>query len=109
MTMLIFESNRARFAYQGVFYELSDHPYEPCLYLRKDGRIALTLHNAFDVQTLAERFQNGETVTAVSGRTYTEEAFCRVLEAALESGRGEMDFPFAASLVKTPEKSTSPN
>lgn len=97
--MLTYELSRTLFAYQGISYELTDHPYEPCLYLIKDGRIVLTLHNAFTVQTLADRFQNGETVTAVNEKSYTEEAFCRVLEAALESGRTETDFPFAAALV----------
>lgn len=88
------------FLYKGIEYELTDQPQEPCLYLKKDGRIIRTLHNAFTAFDLPEWFAEGRTLTAVNGKVYDATAFCKVLAAAIDSNRSEMDFPFAASLVK---------
>lgn len=93
------DGNRTLFVNNGTEYELSDHPYEPCMYIRKDGRTVVTLHNAFTVSDLPELLSGGGTVTAIDGKTYGEDDFCKVLAAALESGRSEMDFTFAAGLA----------
>lgn len=95
------DGNNVIFAYNGENYVLGDHPYEPCTYIKKDGKIIRTLHNAFTVYDLPEFFAEGRVLTAVDGRKYDEEGFCRVLCAAVDSQRSEMDFPFAANLVKT--------
>lgn len=93
------DGNKTLFFHNGTEYELSDHPYEPCMYIKKDGETVVTLHNAFTVSDLPELFSGGGTVTAIDGKTYGEEDFCRVLDAAVESGRSEMDFTFAAVLA----------
>lgn len=87
------------FAYRDTEYELGDHPYEPCLYIRKDGRTVCTLHNAFTADDLPVRLA-AEPLTGIDGRAYDRDTFCKVLSTALDSGRGEMDFPFAASLAR---------
>lgn len=91
------------FDHNGMMYELGDHPYEPCTYIKLDGKTVCTLHNAFTVDDLPERLARGEKLRAINGREYDEAGFCRVLAWALESGRGDMDFPFAAGLRITPE------
>ena len=50
-------------------YLLSCHPYEPCLYIRTQGRMTV-LHNAFDPERVKEAFENGRTVEAVTGTAY---------------------------------------
>lgn len=45
-------------------------------------------------------FESGETVRAINGIDFDEIAFCRVLVAAINDTRYEMDWPFAARLVK---------
>lgn len=88
------------FLYNGREYELGSQPYEPCLYIRQHGVILRTLHNAFTVDDLPGRFERGETLTGIDGKEYGREAFCRVLAAAIDSSRSEMDFPFAAGLLR---------
>jgi hypothetical protein len=97
--MLKREGDRIIFVHKGVTYDLSDHPYEPCTYIRLDGKIVCTLHNAFTVYDLPEWFAEGKKLKAINGKEYDEEGFCKVLAASIESGRSEMDFPFAARLV----------
>lgn len=84
----------------GETYVLKDHPYEPCLYVKKDGITVLTLHNAFTADSLYESFSSGETVKGIDGRDYGETAFTSVLFEALGSGRDEMNFTFAAELLR---------
>lgn len=94
------EGKKVLFEYKGVRYELSDSPYEPCTYILQDGKIIRTLHNAFTVYDLPEWFAQGKTLTAIDGKVYDEAAFCAVLAATIDSSRTEMDFPFAARLVR---------
>lgn len=92
------------FSFNGQDYTLGSHPYEPCLYIGKGGRILCTLHNAFDAYELPETFARGESLTGPDGRMYGCGSFCRALLAAIASGRPEMDFTFAAMISRTAEK-----
>ena len=92
------------FVYNDIEYGLASHPYERCLYITKDNEIIRVLHNAFDVYELPEYFAEGKTLE--SGKmVFDAEAFSKVLAAAIDSYRYEMNFDFAARLVK--EKSRS--
>ena len=81
-------------------YELRSQPYEPCLYIYKGDEMIKILHNAFEVYELPSIFEAGETVRAINGQDFDEEAFCKVLIAAINDTRYEMDWPFAAGLVR---------
>ena len=91
---------RLFFSYTDCEYELRSHPYEPCLYIYRDDEMIKVLHNAFDVYDLPSIFDSGETVKAIDGSDLDEEAFCRVLIAAINGKRCEMDWTFAAELVE---------
>ena len=95
------KENDVVFLYDECEYVLGYHPYEPCLYIKKDGAILRTLHNAFTVDELPERFAQGETLLGIDGKEYDREAFCKTLIAAIATGRTEMDFTFAAVLSRT--------
>ena len=88
------------FSHTDCEYELRSHPYEPCLYIYKDDEMIKVIHNAFDVYELPSIFEAGETVRAINGKDFDEEAFCRVLIAAIHDSHYEMDWPFAAGLVR---------
>lgn len=94
----------AAYEYKGETYRLTSHPYEPCLYLRKGGRLVCTLHNAYTTETLTEVFAAGKTVKTNYAKDHDKEfdeaGFCRVLAAALDSGRDEMDLFDAAKLAR---------
>ena len=81
-------------------YELRSHPFEPCLYIYRNDEMIKVLHNAFDVYELPLIFEAGETVRAINGKEFDEETFCRVLIAAINDSRYEMDWPFVAGLVR---------
>ena len=62
------------------------------------------LHNAYNPEALVKAFTAGKTVKTNYGKDYDKEydeaGFCRVLAVALDSGRDDMDFFYAAKLAK---------
>ena len=92
------------YTYKGETYRLSSHPYEPCLYLWRGDECACTLHNAYNPEDLVKAFTSGKTVKTNYAKNYDKEfdeaGFCRVLAAAIDSGRDEMDLFYAAKLAK---------
>ena len=98
--MIEHKDEKVVFSHNGVEYELASHPYEPCLYIKKNGSIAHVLHNAFDAYDLPDIFGAGNTVTAIDGKVFDENAFFKVLAATIDSGRYELDWPYASGLVK---------
>ena len=97
-------SDEVTYVYKGETYRLYSHPYEPCLYLYRGDELVCALHNAYNPQQLVKAFSSGETVKTNYGKDYDKEydeaGFCRVLAAALDSGRDDMDFFYAAKLAK---------
>ncbi|MCQ2401300.1 MAG: hypothetical protein MJ059_05195 [Lachnospiraceae bacterium] len=87
------------FVHGGVTYTLSSHPYEPCLYISKDGRIFRTLHNAFDAGDAYDTFAEGETLLGIDGKIYDKLKFCQVLAKAVDGADSEMNFTDAAESV----------
>lgn len=92
--------DKVTFTYKAEEYELRSHPYEPCLYIFRNDEMVKILHNAFEADDLVERFEAGETETGPDGSEYDRESFCKVLAAALNNERYEMNWTFAAKLVK---------
>ncbi len=92
------------YAYKNETYQLYSHPYEPCLYLYRGEELVCALHNAYNTDHLVKAFSAGETVKTNYGKDYDKEfdeaGFRRVLAAALDSGRDDMDLFDAAKLAK---------
>ena len=88
------------FTYTDGEYELRSHPYEPCLYICKNDEMIKILHNAFEAYDLPEIFDANETVRAIDGKDFDEDAFCKVLIAAINDKHYEMNWTFAANMVK---------
>lgn len=95
---LKYKDNRVWYQYKETEYELTDQPYEPCLYIKKDEKILHALHNAFSTEDLPQRFAQGEILHGIDGKDYDYETFCKVLAKTIESQRSDMDFPYAARL-----------
>ena len=93
---LIMEDTAVWFVYHGEKYFISCHPYEPCLYLKQGDKYALTLHNAFTQEEIIKVFRAGQRLRAIDGTTYDEAEFCKVLAGALDHGRVNVDFTYAA-------------
>lgn len=91
------------YKYKGRTFELTDHPYEPCLYISDAEKIVCTLHTAFTTRELIAAFSKGESVKAINWKDYDEKALCKVLAAALDSGREQLDYTYAAKLAEKSE------
>ena len=96
---LKFNDNSVIYEYNDVVYRLSFYPYEPCLYIILDDVIICTLHNAFTTEQLKKAFSEGKKVDCF-GKKFDEQGFCKVLAAVLDNKRKDMDFFYAADLVK---------
>ncbi|MBP5236775.1 MAG: hypothetical protein J6128_04495 [Clostridia bacterium] len=70
----------------GKLITLSCSPYEPMLYIRDENDIVTTVRHAFEPAKVFESFSKGETVTSYTGRTYSPEDFCRLVE--YNAGKG---------------------
>ena len=88
------------YTYKGETFELTSNPYEPCLYISCGEKTICTLHVAFTVRELIEAFSEGRSVKAIDWKDYDEKAFCRVLAAAMDSGREQLDYTYAAKLAE---------
>ena len=97
-------SDEVTYTYKNETYQLHSHPYEPCLYLYRGDELVCALNNAYNPEQLVNAFSAGKTVTTNYAKDYDKEfdeaGFCRVLAAALDSGRGNMDLFDAAKLAK---------
>lgn len=97
-------SNEVTYTYKGETYHLSSHPYGPCLYLESGNKLNCTLQNAYTTEQIVNAFASGKTIKTNYGKDYDKEydesGFCKVLAAAIESGRDCMDFFYAAKLAK---------
>lgn len=90
------KDGNAVFLYRDTEYVLGDHPYEPCLYIKKDGSIFRTLHYAFTLDGIFETFSEGRSLLGIDGKEYDMSRLCRVLASAIDGSRSETDFPYAA-------------
>ena len=101
---LDYSGDTVTYIYKGKTYLLTSHPYEPCLYIWEKDLQVCTLHNAYNTVDLKKAFSVGETVSTNYAKDYDKEfdeaGFCRVLAAALDSGRDDMDLFDAAKLAK---------
>ena len=72
-------------------YILSCHPYEPCLYIDAEDGVKTAVHNAFDPSVVLDAFYSGKTVASITGREYSAEDFCRMVEYAAGMGNVSID------------------
>ena len=92
----------------GEEYTLSSHPYEPCTFIRKNSRIIITIHNAFEIYGTFETLDEGGTVESITGRRYDAPAFCAFLAAALHAGRSELQASDVEDLLPPEETADAP-
>ena len=105
---LDYSDDTVTYTYKGKTYPLTSHPYEPCLYIWEKDLLVCTLHNAYNTDDLKKAFSAGKTVSTNYGKDcdkeFDEAGFCRVLAAALDCGRNDMDFFDASKLAKKGSK-----
>ena len=87
----------------GEEYTLSCHPYEPCTYIRKNSRVVITIHNAFEIYGAYDTLAEGGEVESISGRRYDAPRFSALLAAAVRAGREELGIETLEALLPEPE------
>ncbi len=83
--VLLQKDGTAYLIIEGKEYELSCQPYEPCTYIKENGSLISSIHNAFDPCRAIEAFAKGESVRAITGKVYNAEEFCRMIEYAADN------------------------
>ena len=78
---------------------LSDHPYEPCLYVKSSDGAMMTVHHAFTVEELRRTAQEGRSIRMITGNEYDIRGVCRLLLKALELGRDDVDIGYVEGSV----------
>lgn len=78
---------------------LSDHPYEPCLYVKSFDGTMLTIHHAFTVDELQRAVQDGSPVRMITGNEYDIHGICRLLLKAVELCRDDVDIGYVEGHV----------
>ena len=96
--VLGFANGSPYLTFGGTTYELSCHPFEPCLYIKGPDGSLTAVRNAFDPSSVLETFSEGGTVTSATGRIYDAEAFCRM--AAYAAGKGVLTIDEAEALFR---------
>ena len=76
----------------GRRYRLTCHPYEPCLYITDEAGALTAVHNAFDPDSVLAAFAAGRTVTSITGREYSAQDFCRMVEYAAGMVNIQIDY-----------------
>ena len=83
---LEYSAKEMNFIYRGTVYAVSDYPYEPCLYLKKDGRLLSVIHNSFTVDNLIRVFSEGGSVHDVDREsTAYDEAAVKAAQENIEN------------------------
>lgn len=80
----------------GATVTMTCHPYEPCLYVHKDGGMTV-VHNAFEPFDVLQAFAAGKTILGITGREYAPRDFCRMVEYA--AGMGDVGIQIAESVL----------
>lgn len=72
----------------GRRFQLTCHPYEPCLYITDENGRKTAVHNSFEPTDTLEAFLASRTVRSITGREYDAKAFCRMVLYA--AGKGDI-------------------
>ena len=78
---------------------LSDHPYEPCLYVKSSDGAMMTIHHAFTVEELRRAAKEDGSIRMITGNEYDIHGVCRLLLKALELGRDDVDIGYVEGSV----------
>ena len=85
--------------YEGQYYlfigeqscQLSDHPYEPCLYIKAAQGIFITVHNSFTLDELCRAAKTNGSIKMITGDEYDMQGICMLLRKALTLSKESVD------------------
>lgn len=75
-------------------YRLSDHPYEPCLYIRLSDGKWVTIHNSFTVEELCRAMQTDGSIRMITGDEYTVRGVFELIRKAIGLSMESVDISY---------------
>ena len=75
----------------GQSCRLSDHPYEPCLYIDTEEGIFITIHNSFSLDELCGAAKTNGTIRMITGDEYDMRGIFMLLRKALTLSKESVD------------------
>ena len=75
-------------------YLISDHPYEPCLYIKGPSAKLVTIHHAFTVDELCAIAKTNGTIKMVSGNEYDIAGVLKLINKAVSLSMDAMDISY---------------
>ncbi len=86
------------FFQNGVCRTLGSNPYEPCLYILKDGNVTVTIHNSFEINAIEELAKHGSELTSITGNKYDLARVCELVACACNYG-ADCDIGYIEGLI----------
>ena len=83
----------------GRSFWLSDHPYEPCLYIKSSDGTMMTIHHAFTVGELHRAAQGGGSIRMITGNEHDIRGVCQLLLKTVELGRDDVDIGYVEGCI----------
>ena len=88
--------------YEGQYYlfkgeqsfQLSDHPYEPCLYIEAAQGIFITIHHSFTLDELCRAAKTNGTIRMITWNEYDMPGICMLLRKALALSKESVDIGY---------------
>ena len=75
-------------------FQLSDHPYEPCLYIEAAQGGFITIHQSFTLDELCRAAKTNGTIKMVTGDEYDMQGICMLLRKALTLSKESVDIGY---------------
>ena len=80
-------------------YNISSHPYEPCLYIKISNEIIITIHNSFSVSEIINMAKENKNLQSISGCDYNIDKICDILICAIDNMILDTDLSYLEKLL----------
>ena len=75
-------------------YYLDSYPYEPCLYIKLNNKIVVTIHNSFNTFEIIDVAKNNNKIKAITGKEYDIREICELLICAIDNNVFDTDISY---------------
>ena len=75
-------------------YNLESNSYEPCLYIKKDNKIMVIIHNSLTTDELINISINKNKINLINGKDYDIKEICKLIILAINNGIYDTDISY---------------
>lgn len=88
------DKNDVFFIENDSIYYITSHPYEPCIYIKKEDKIVAIIHNSFTTCEIIDVSRGKYKITAISGKEYDIEEISNLFSYVLNNNLYEADISY---------------